>query len=355
MIEVFQAHDIGYFFYIGGNDSMDTAHKVAALAQGQGLDLIATGVPKTIDNDVGDSEFKLVDHTPGYGSTARYWALSGPERQRGERRLQPGRPGAGAAGDGPQDRLHPGRRAAGRPRPELPLQIYLAESGVTLAELADNVNDELRRSGRCIVVVSEGFDVGNLGERRDSFGHTQYSASETTVAQVVVNYLNDSRPGRARRGARQRARHRSAPQHDLRLHRGPEEAYKVGQKAVLIAGQDGSGCMSTILRDAGPIYNACFDKVPLDEVANSERAFPDGMDRPEPPRRDRRLRALRPPADRRRLAHRPADRRSPALRPAAADLRRAVAARLHAGGHRIVCSFQVNPACKPLTDSITWL
>ncbi len=76
VIEVFRAHDVGYFFYIGGNDSMDTAHKIALLAQERGLELISTGVPKTIDNDVGDSEFKLIDHTPGYGSVARYWALN---------------------------------------------------------------------------------------------------------------------------------------------------------------------------------------------------------------------------------------------------------------------------------------
>ena len=72
-IDVLKAHDVSYFLYIGGNDSMDTAHKIAKLAHERGLDLIAVGVPKTIDNDVGDSEFKLVDHTPGYGSTAKYW------------------------------------------------------------------------------------------------------------------------------------------------------------------------------------------------------------------------------------------------------------------------------------------
>src|SRR5262249_15176312 len=63
-IEVLKAHDVGYFLYTGGNDSMDTAHTIAALAQKRGLDLVAVGVPKTIDNDVGDSKFKLVDHTP---------------------------------------------------------------------------------------------------------------------------------------------------------------------------------------------------------------------------------------------------------------------------------------------------
>ena len=74
VIDVFRAHHIGYFFYIGGNDSMDTANKIANLAHEQGLDIVAVGVAKTIDNDVGDSEFKLIDHTPGYGSVARYWS-----------------------------------------------------------------------------------------------------------------------------------------------------------------------------------------------------------------------------------------------------------------------------------------
>ena len=58
VIDVFKAHNIGYFFYIGGNDSMDTAHKISLLAKDKGLDLIAVGVPKTIDNDIGDEEFK---------------------------------------------------------------------------------------------------------------------------------------------------------------------------------------------------------------------------------------------------------------------------------------------------------
>jgi 6-phosphofructokinase 1 len=160
------------------------------------------------------------------------------------------------------------------PERELPLQIYLAEAGVSLAELADNVNDELRRSGRYLVVVSEGFPVGELGERRDSFGHVQYSASATTVAQVVVNYMNDV--GLAARGAARGnvpgtdQRHNMIYASTVDL----EEAYRVGQKAVLIAAEDGSGYMSTILRLPGPIYNVRYDKVPLELVANSERTFP---------------------------------------------------------------------------------
>jgi 6-phosphofructokinase 1 len=274
VLDVFRAHDVGYFFYIGGNDSMDTANKVAALAQDQGLDLVATGVPKTIDNDVGDSAFRLVDHTPGYGSTARYWALTVQNANEENAGSSPADPVLVLQAMGRKIGFIPAAARLADPDRTLPLHIYLAESGVTLPELADNVNDELRRSGRCIVVVSEGFDVGNLGERRDNFGHTQYSASGTTVAQVVVNFLNDN--GLAARGAARANVPGTDQRHNMIYASTVDltEAYKVGQKAVLIAGHDGSGFMSTILRDAGPIYNACFDRVPLAEVANSERAFP---------------------------------------------------------------------------------
>jgi 6-phosphofructokinase 1 len=274
VIEVFKAHNIGYFFYNGGNDSMDTAHKIARLAHERGLDLVATGVPKTIDNDVGDSEFKLVDHTPGYGSTARYWALSVQGANEENAGSSPADPVLVLQAMGRKIGFIPAAARLADPERRLPLQIYLAESKVSLAQMADNVNDELKRSGRCIVVVSEGFDVGSLGERKDSFGHTMFGSSETTVAQVVVNYLNSV--GLAARGAARG----NVPGTDQRTHMiyastvDIEEAYKVGQKAVLVAAQDGSGWMSTILREPGPIYNVRYDKVPLELVANSERTFP---------------------------------------------------------------------------------
>ena len=116
VIEVLDAHQIGYLLYIGGNDSMDTANKIAQLAQHRGLDLVAVGVPKTIDNDVGDSEFRLIDHTPGYGSVARYWMHKVQEANEENAGSCPGRSRAGDAGDGPQDRFYSGRRPTGRPR-----------------------------------------------------------------------------------------------------------------------------------------------------------------------------------------------------------------------------------------------
>jgi hypothetical protein len=138
----------------------------------------------------------------------------------------------------------------------------------------------LKERGRVLVVISEGFDVGDIAARKDSFGHTMFGASGTTVEQMVVNYLNEvglAALGSARGnvpGTDQRHNMIYASTVDM------EEAYKVGQKAVLIAAEEGSGFMSTLLR-AGPsvrtpgdIYTVVYDKVPLEQVANSERTFP---------------------------------------------------------------------------------
>ena len=116
VIEVFRAHDVGYFLYIGGNDSMDTAHKVAALARERGLDLVAVGVPKTIDNDVGDSEFKLIDHTPGYGSVAKYWMHTVQNANEENAGSSPADPVLVLQAMGRRDRIHSGRGATGRSR-----------------------------------------------------------------------------------------------------------------------------------------------------------------------------------------------------------------------------------------------
>ncbi len=275
ILEVFRAHDIGYFFYIGGNDSMDTAHKVAQLANQRGVDLVAVGVPKTIDNDVGDSEFKLIDHTPGYGSVARYWALNIESANEENAGSSPADPVLVIQAMGRKIGFIPAAARLADPHREMPLQIYLAESGLTLEVMADLVNEELKQRGRCLVVVSEGFDVGTHGEVKDSFGHAMYSASAMTVERVVVSHLNRvglKAHGAARGnlpGTDQRHSMMYASTVDL------DEAYKLGQKAVLIALHDGSGFMSTILREPGPIYSVHYAKVPLEQVANSERRFPE--------------------------------------------------------------------------------
>lgn len=274
VVDIFRAHDIGYFFYNGGNDSMDTAHKIAVLAREQGLDLIATGVPKTIDNDVGDSEFQLIDHTPGYGSVARYWMAAVQNADEENRGSCPADPVLVLQAMGREIGFIPAAARLADPKRELPLQIYLAESPCTLEELADNVNAQLTRDGRCIVVVSEGFDVGDLGVTRDSFGHAQFGASKTTVQATIVNYLNEK--GLSARGAA-RGHYPGTDQRDTAIYASIpdlDEAYRCGQKAVLVAMEDGNGYMSTILRRPGVIYDVYYDKVPLEKVANSERTFP---------------------------------------------------------------------------------
>ncbi|HVX63331.1 MAG TPA: diphosphate--fructose-6-phosphate 1-phosphotransferase [Pirellulales bacterium] len=275
VIEVLKAHEIGYFLYIGGNDSMDTANKIAALARERGLELVAVGVPKTIDNDVGDSEFKLIDHTPGFGSVAKYWMHMVQNANEENAGSSPADPVLVMQAMGRKIGFIPAAARLADPAREMPLQIYLAESPCSLEQLADQVNDQLRSTGRCIVVVSEGFDVGSLGEVKDSFGHVSFSASQLTVAQIVVNYLN--KVGLACKGAARGnvsgtdQRHAMAYASTVDL----EEAYRSGQMAALLAAGGESGFMSTILRNPGSIYGVRYDKVPLTEVANSERAFPE--------------------------------------------------------------------------------
>lgn len=274
IVAVMKAHDIGYFFYIGGNDSMDTANKVGKFAAEKGLDLVATGVPKTIDNDVGDSEFTLIDHTPGYGSVARYWACCIQNANEENAGSCPADPVLVIQIMGRKIGYIPAAARLADPHREMPLQIYMPESELTLENLADNVNEELKRSGRCIVAVSEGFEVGDIGVRRDSFGHIEYGATDMTAQQAIVSYLNGK--GLAARGSArgqvvgtdQRSTMIYASTVDL------EEAYRVGCHAVEVARKCGGGWMATILRESGPGYKVRYDKVPLEKVANSERSFP---------------------------------------------------------------------------------
>lgn len=275
VVAVFKAHEVGYFFYIGGNDSQDTAHKVSKLACESGLDLVATGVPKTIDNDLGDAEFTLLDHSPGYGSVARYYAHYIRQANEENAGSAPADPVLVVQAMGRKIGYIPAAARLADPERRMPLQIYLTESGLTLPELGENVLRQLESDGRCIVVVSEGFDVGDLGTIRDNFGHVQFSSSQQTVAQIVVNYLNTLRfpvPGKARGqvpGTDQRDAIAYASVVDL------EEAYGVGCHAVEVARAEGNGWMATLLRDRNRSgYSVRYDKVPLEKVANSERFFP---------------------------------------------------------------------------------
>jgi len=275
VIEVLRAHEVGYFLYIGGNDSMDTANKIAALAHERGLELVAVGVPKTIDNDVGDSEFRLIDHTPGYGSVAKYWMHMVQNANEENAGSSPADPVLVLQAMGRKIGFIPAAARLADPEREMPLQIYLAEGQCTLEQMVEQINDQLRRSGRCLVVVSEGFDVGDLGKVQDAFGHTAFGSSRASVAQTIVNYLNDS--GLAAKGAA-RGNVAGTDQRHSMAYASPvdlDEAYALGQTALELAVSGHGGSMATILRNPGRAYSVRYDRVPLAEVANSERAFPE--------------------------------------------------------------------------------
>jgi 6-phosphofructokinase len=291
VIEVFRAHDVGHFLYIGGNDSMDTANKIAQVAHQRGLDLVAVGVPKTIDNDVGDSQFQLIDHTPGYGSAAKYWMHMVQNADQENKGSCPADPVLVMQAMGRKIGFIPAAARLADPRREMPLLIYLAESSCTPEQVADQVSDQLRREGRCLVVVSEGFEVGSLPESqvfglpevkaflraadvRDSFGHKSYGSAAASVAQILVNYLN--RVGLAAKGAARGNVSGTDQRHSMAYASAVDldEAYRVGQTAAALAAQGQSGQMATILRNPGPVYSVRYDRVPLADVANSERAFP---------------------------------------------------------------------------------
>jgi len=296
IIEVFKKHNVGYFFYCGGGDSMDTANKVSELAQRENLELICTGIPKTIDNDVGgplqaNGTFAVCDHDPGYGSVARNLAINILEANEENKASYTSDPVLAIGVMGRKIGFIPAAARLADLKREIPLLIILPESlskddyQSNLEFITKKVNEKLSKYGRCIIVLGEGVELGDLGILRDSFGHAQFSASEKTVEQLLINYLNGTDrkddKGRAqsrliirgiarseRPGTRQRREIAYVSEVDK------EEAYQVGAYAAKLALDGENGFMSTIIRKPGSIYKVTFDKVSLNVVANSERKFP---------------------------------------------------------------------------------
>jgi 6-phosphofructokinase 1 len=296
IVEVFKAHDVGMFFYIGGNDSMDTANCVAQAARKEGLDLKGIGVTKTVDNDVGgdlqeDGTFGVCDHNPGYGSVARYWALNVLEANEENKASHTSDPVLIMQAMGRKIGFITASARLADPERRMPLLILMPEAlskddpEANLEFITGNVNRVLKDAGRCMIVVTEGANVGDVGVLRDAFGHAQFSACQTTAAHLLMNHLNGvdrtdeqgrahSRlcvPGIARvdvPGTMQRRDILRASTVDL------EEAYGVGAHAAEIALSGRSGLMSTIVRIPGDSYGVEYGEVPLEVVANAERSFP---------------------------------------------------------------------------------
>lgn len=269
LLDVFMAYDVRYFFYIGGNDSMDTTHKIAQLADERGYELHAIGVPKTVDNDLAET-----DHCPGFGSAARFVATA--IRDTGIDTL--------AMGDSSPIKLMEimGRNAGwltaatalAKERPEDPPHlIYLPERGVSLAQVVEDARYWYHELGYCVIAVSEGAknekgeDMGSGRGDVDAFGHTLKGGVVESLERLLKDELKAKtrydKPGYLQRSF-------AALQSPVDR----EEAYQVGRRAVQAAVAGETGQMVTILRQPGDEYVAQYGFAPLSRVANYEHVVP---------------------------------------------------------------------------------
>ena len=269
LIEVCKAHDIGYFFYNGGNDSMDTAHKLSLIGAEMGYPLACIGVPKTVDNDL-----PLTDCCPGFGSVAKYVAVSTREATLDVASMAStstrvfvlevmGRhAGWVAAAAGLADT---------RERP-LPLLILLPEVPFDEARFLAAVRAKVERFGYCTVGASEGAQTADgkfLSDQglRDAFGHAQLGGVAPLIAELVKNQIGYKVHWGVSDYLQRSARH-VASATDL------AQAVAVGRSAVALALKGGNRLMAAIERTAQAPYAWRVGAVPLDHVANVERKMP---------------------------------------------------------------------------------
>ncbi|HWF98394.1 MAG TPA: 6-phosphofructokinase [Steroidobacteraceae bacterium] len=276
LIEVFRAHDIGYFFYNGGNDSMDTALKVSQIGESLGYPITCVGVPKTVDNDLPHT-----DCCPGFGSVAKYVAVSTREAALDVASMARtstkvfvfevmGRhAGWIAAAAGLAARTRGGRSALPGEPPHI---ILLPEVPFDRERFLGKVKQCVTAVGYCVVVVSEGTAYADgkfLAEAgtRDAFGHAQLGGVAPVVAEMI-RQAHGYKHHWAVADYLQRAARHIASKVDV------EQAYAVGKAAVELAVRGVNAVMPTIVRKASRPYRWTIGHVPLAEVANVEKKVP---------------------------------------------------------------------------------
>ncbi|MEX0975621.1 MAG: 6-phosphofructokinase [Woeseia sp.] len=269
LIEVFKAHDIGYFFYNGGNDSMDTAHKVSLISKRLGYPVACLGIPKTVDNDL-----PITDNCPGFGSVAKYVAVSTREAALDVLSMSEtstkvfilevmGRHAgwiAAAAG------------LAGESQGAAPHIILFPEIPFDKAAFLQRVKECVARYTYCVVVVSEGAsdkDGNFLAEAgtKDAFGHAQLGGVAPVIAGMVRQELGFKYHYAVADYLQRSARH-IASAVDVK------QAYAVGRAAVLMALAGKSAVMPVIKRISDKPYRWRIDEAPLERVANKEKKLP---------------------------------------------------------------------------------
>jgi len=269
LIEVFKAHDIGYFFYNGGGDSADTCLKVSQISEKMGFPITAVHVPKTVDNDL-----PITDNCPGFGSVAKYIAVSTREASFDVASMAKtstkvfvlevmGRHAGWIAAAG---------GLASTADTEIPIVILFPEVTFDKAKFLARVDELVKKFGYCSVVVSEGVkgpDGKFLSDQglRDAFGHAQLGG----VAPVVANLIKDGLNLKYHWGVAdylQRAARHIASKADV------DQAYAVGKAAVEFAVKGNNAVMPAIQRVSSNPYKWKIAMAPLAKVANVEKMMP---------------------------------------------------------------------------------
>ena len=264
LIEVFRAHDIGYFFYNGGNDSADTCLKVSQIAEKLNYPLQAIHVPKTVDNDL-----PITDNCPGFGSVAKFVAVSTLEATADVNSMSEtstkvfilevmGRHAGWIAA------------AGGLANPDI---ILFPERDFNEDDFLAHVDEAVKIKGSCIVVASEGVHDSEGafladGGTVDAFGHKQLGGVAPALAAMVSNKLGHKNHWAVADYLQRSARHLSS-QTDL------DHAYAVGSMAVEYAVAGHNAVMPAIIRDQDQDYSWTLEMAPLDKVANVEKFLPE--------------------------------------------------------------------------------
>ena len=269
LIEVFRAHDIGYFLYNGGNDSADTSLKISRIAEKLGYPLVCIGVPKTVDNDLA-----VTDCCPGFGSVAKYVAVSIREA---------GFDVASMARTSTRVFVLEvmGRHAgwitaacglAAEKEGDAPHVLLLPEVRFDQDRFLAKVSECVQKFGYCTIAVSEGLRLPDgkfVSETglRDAFGHAQLGGVAPVIAQLVKDKL-DLKYHWAVADYLQRAARHIASKTDL------DQSYAVGKAAVELAVKGHNGTMPVIVRKSSRPYRWTIGTAKLEDVANHEKFMP---------------------------------------------------------------------------------
>jgi len=269
LIEVFKAHNIGYFFYNGGGDSADTCLKISQLSETMGYPIQAIHVPKTVDNDL-----PFTDNCPGFGSVAKYVAVSIKEAAMDVASMCDsstkvfilevmGRHAGWIAGAG---------GIAAQQEGDAPHIIVFPEIAFDKAKFLRKVKAAVKKHGYCAIVASEGAqykdgtflaDSGTV----DAFGHSQLGGVAPSLATMIKDELGYKYHWALADYLQRSARH-IASATDV------EQAYAVGEAAVEMAIAGKNAVMPGIVRGKGKKYSWSIEEAPLDKIANVEKMMP---------------------------------------------------------------------------------